>query len=624
MPNIPSDAIEIYLDFEGIPEQKFIYLIGLVIKEGTETKSMSFWANSEADEAIIFCQLFDKLEEVGEFFIYHYGSYELQALKIFDKKNNGIYEKQVNLIVGKSINILSYFVSVIHPPTYTNELKEIARFLGFEWSSTEASGIQSLVWRKRWEFTNDQHFKELLVQYNIEDCEALKLTKDWIQSIEPRFNQEENDNIIDSSSIIQVTRKWGSVDFKLPGFKEISRSAHFEYQRNKIYVRTNKRIKRAVRIISSKNSLTNKIDKVVTLKPGTCPSCGEQENFENFSGIRKIIDLKFMKHGIKKWVVKYKRTRFKCGRCGQRFSPNPVRDAPMHGRNLAIWAINQNVSYDMSFRKIEQMLVENFRVSCPAEMQRFRTRLANEYRSTLDEILHELLAGRLIHADETTASVKGLSSPYVWVLTNMDSVYYLFRPSRESAFLKELLKGFSGVLISDFYNGYDSMPCTQQKCLIHLIRDLNEDLSKNQFDLEFKDFALAFGKLIQLIIKTVDMQGLRALHLTKHNADVDEFYRTYIDRDYKSTIAESYRTRFVRYKDRLFVFLNHDGIPWNNNNAEAAIKPFASYRTRMIGQFAQKGLEDYLVLLSIQQTCRYRGINFFDFLKSGRHKIGID
>ena len=36
------------------------------------------------------------------------------------------------------------------------------------------------------------------------------------------------------------------------------------------------------------------------------------------------------------------------------------------------------------------------------------------------------------------------------------------------------------------------------------------------------------------------------------------------------------------------------------------------------------GLEDYLVLLSIWQTCVYRGVSFFDFLLSGeRTSTGI-
>ena len=78
------------------------------------------------------------------------------------------------------------------------------------------------------------------------------------------------------------------------------------------------------------------------------------------------------------------------------------------------------------------------------------------------------------------------------------------------------------------------------------------------------------------------------------------------------------RKDWCGYRDRLFEFLNHDGVPWNNNNAENAIKPFAKYRAMAGDLSTRKGLEDYLVLLSIQQTCKYRGISFLEFLKSGK------
>ena len=34
-----------------------------------------------------------------------------------------------------------------------------------------------------------------------------------------------------------------------------------------------------------------------------------------------------------------------------------------------------------------------------------------------------------------------------------------------------------------------------------------------------------------------------------------------------------------------------------------------------------KGISDYLVLLSIEQTCKYRGISFLNFLRSGELDI---
>jgi hypothetical protein len=64
------------------------------------------------------------------------------------------------------------------------------------------------------------------------------------------------------------------------------------------------------------------------------------------------------------------------------------------------------------------------------------------------------------------------------------------------------------------------------------------------------------------------------------------------------------------YKEGLFTFLNFDEVPWNNNNAEHAIKRFAHYREITDGHLAESGLTDYLVLLSINQTCEYKGISF--------------
>ena len=239
-----------------------------------------------------------------------------------------------------------------------------------------------------------------------------------------------------------------------------------------------------------------------------------------------------------------------------------------------------------------------------------------KYKNTIDEIIRNLIYGDLLCIDETNVKVKGFSSPYVWVFTNMDSVLYLLRQNREAEFLKDFLKEFKGVLVSDYYSGYDSLPCPQQKCLVHLIRDLNEDLFKNQFDSEFKIIVDAFGKLLRKIIGTIDKYGLKKRHLNKHSLDVRRFYKKIISIEYKTEISIAYQKRFMKNKDKLFTFLNYDGIPWNNNNAEHAIKSFAYHRSHIKGNFTEKSIKDHLLLLSMQQTCKYRGINFLDFLRS--------
>ena len=177
------------------------------------------------------------------------------------------------------------------------------------------------------------------------------------------------------------------------------------------------------------------------------------------------------------------------------------------------------------------------------------------------------------------------------------------------------------MLVSDFYTGYDSLPCEQQKCLVHLIRDINDDLMGNPYDEEFKALAAEFGKLLRSIVGTIDKYGLKKRHLHKHKAEVARFFRDLAARVYRSELAEGYQKRLLKNEGKLFTFLDHDGVPWNNNTAEHAIKAFAYYREISDGQMSEEGLSDYLVLLSVHQTCKYRGVSFLKFLLSREEDV---
>jgi hypothetical protein len=226
----------------------------------------------------------------------------------------------------------------------------------------------------------------------------------------------------------------------------------------------------------------------------------------------------------------------------------------------------------------------------------------------------------LIHADETKVRVKGRPG-YVWAFTNLEEVVYAYTPTREGTILEEMLKGFNGVLVSDFYSAYDSPKCKQQKCLIHLIRDVNDDLLPKPFDEDLKQLAQKMVGVLKPIIDTIDRYGLKQYHLNKHKEDVARFFRYLSEQSFRSEVAEKTQKRLLKYRDKLFVFLDHDGIPWNNNNAENAIKRFASRRKLIGSSFTERGLKDYLVFLSIYQTCRLKNVSFLRFLRSGLFDI---
>jgi hypothetical protein len=229
-----------------------------------------------------------------------------------------------------------------------------------------------------------------------------------------------------------------------------------------------------------------------------------------------------------------------------------------------------------------------------------------------------------MHIDETEVIIKGKAEKgCVWVVTSMHAVYYFYKESRKGLFLEEMLEGYSGVVVSDFFTAYDTLKCPQQKCVIHLLRDINEDLMKSPFDQELRDVVQPFATLFRTIIDTVDKYGLRRRHLHKHRQQADDFLQSIRDKQVTSDFAVKYQNKFAKYGERLFTFLDHDGVPWNNNNAEHAIKRFAKYRRNADGRFTEKSLGDHLVLLSVLESCEYKNLPVLRFLLSGATELSL-
>jgi len=130
--------------------------------------------------------------------------------------------------------------------------------------------------------------------------------------------------------------------------------------------------------------------------------------------------------------------------------------------------------------------------------------------------------------------------------TNSREVVYLYSESREADTASRVLKGFRGVLISDFYAAYDSFECPQQKCLIHLLRDMNNDVLAHPYDEELKLLVHDFASLLNPMIETIDRHGLKRRFLNKHLKSVDRFYKDLSLRENCSECALQLKRRFER------------------------------------------------------------------------------
>ena len=332
--------------------------------------------------------------------------------------------------------------------------------------------------------------------------------------------------------------------------------------------------------------------------------------------------MKLFDGGIRRWIIQYTYKRYSCRACHRTFFPDTWSMAPSkYGRTLVSWTVNQNIARLQSYRAISDELRETFGLHFRPNLPfMFKQVVAQNCNCAFQSLIERLRNSSLLHVDETDANIMGASG-YVWAFANMDSVFYLFHKTREGNILKEILKDFKGVLLSDFYTAYDSIPCPQQKCLIHLIRDINEDIFKNPFDEELKKVGKDLTMLLAPIIDTIDKYGLKQIHMNKHKSEVEKFFKKIDKANYTSDHAMNFLRRFQKYREKLFTFLNYDGIPWNNNNAEHTIKRFVRLRRVIGGSSTAKGIQEYLVLLSICETLRLRNASFLKFLISGATDI---
>jgi RNase_H superfamily len=117
-------------------------------------------------------------------------------------------------------------------------------YLGFEWTWPRASGTAAPLLRRAWELSADDRLKRELIEYNMEDCRAAAKVKDTLLLI--CGGGSERDAVDIGSLEVDFQRNYGKFDSALPEFTKINDAAYWDYQRSKVYARTNRVIRRVV------------------------------------------------------------------------------------------------------------------------------------------------------------------------------------------------------------------------------------------------------------------------------------------------------------------------------------------------------------------------------------------
>jgi predicted RecB family nuclease len=629
LPHLKLTGTPVYLDVEGLPDRDFYYLIGLRIGTVDGAVQYSFWADDEDEEKLIWNKFLDVLSATPDARLVHYGRYETGFLKRMRERHGAPREgSAAATTIEHALNLLSLVFARIYFPTVSNGLKGIAGFLGFPWSGAPASGLEAIVWRHRWEASRDPTEKQALLDYNREDCEALELVANTVvelHRVAPTSGQPSQNDVVLTSEMKRERTfplRFGRNAFAFPELETINRAAYWDYQRERVYVKSRNKFTRERERHSTRGSALMPNATIECPRASSCPTCKSNLIYRHGKRSKIEVDLRFMRHGIKRWITRYVAHRYRCLSCRSTFCPRGGSwPATKYGAALAAYTVYQNIELGLPLSRIASSVGQLFGLPISRGItNKFKATTAQNYARTYDELLKRLCGGRLLHVDETSVSVMGKDS-YVWVLASMEEVAYFHTPTREGGIIQAVLRNFSGVLVSDFYAAYDAIECPQQKCLIHFIRDLNDELLRHPYDDELKQLIRDFAGLVKPMVETVDRRGLKKHFLGKHRISVDRFYKHLPGGFGSSEVARKLVERLHKNRNKMFTFLDFDGVPWNNNNAEHAVKAFASLRRVIEGKTTEKGLRDFLILLSVCQTCKYRNINFLDFLRFGSKNI---
>ncbi len=572
LPELSRHPVELFVDMEGVPDKGLYYLIGVLVCQGDTTEHYSFWADTDQDEHHMWQQFVDMVTQYPDAPMYHYGSYEPRAIAQLAKR----YAADAESLAKRLVNVNGYIYGKVYFPVQSNGLKDIGHFIGATWTSPNASGLQSLIWRHSWDTTHNPHYKNTLLTYNAEDCRALQLLTDELSQI-----QRSADILSQVDFANQPKQHATEVGEQVHSqFEAILKFAHVDYDKKKIsFSQANtvesekhtQQIKRGPkRGYQGYRKTKHKAMKIIEVpQEKFCPKHKNELLLPTESmSKRLIINLVLAKNEMRKTITEYAGVQGYCTKCSHQYAPSALKEYginQLYGHGFRAWNVYQRVALRMPYESIVEMMEEQFHEKIPGtSLPNFIRDFACYYTKTEESITQRLLESPFIHADETPINIRGVNQ-YVWVFTDGKYVVFKLTETREATIAHEFFVDYHGILISDFYPGYDSVRCRQQKCWVHLIRDLNDDLWTAPFNAEFEIFILEVRNLIVPIMQAIQKYGLKKRNLHKFQKQVAIFYEEVIlNHHYHSELALKYQKRFIQYRESLFTFLEHDGIPWEN------------------------------------------------------------
>lgn len=183
-PDFPAASVEVYYDVESdtVPEPNLHYLHGALVVKNGKASYKKFLVRSPKDEGKVwraFCDWIVKLPTDAA--IYHYGMYEHMVVRELTERYDA--PKGALLRFGDMIDLQKVAARSVLFPVYFYSLKDLAKYLGFRWRTTGATGGASVEWYNSWRKNKDAATLTKIVEYNEDDVRATRVLKDFLAGL---------------------------------------------------------------------------------------------------------------------------------------------------------------------------------------------------------------------------------------------------------------------------------------------------------------------------------------------------------------------------------------------------------------------------------------------------------
>lgn len=193
--DLPRAEVEIFFDIETDPMRELCYLHGFVVREGGDVGSERFHGLfaegvTRADERESFAAAMRLFRRHPRAVVYIYSKYERTIYRQLAARYPQVAttaEVEELFAPERTVDLYNDIVRRhCEFPTTDFSIKSVAGCLGFKWRDTHPSGAASIQWFQRWADTGEPALRQRLLDYNEDDCRAMRVLVDALPGMEVR------------------------------------------------------------------------------------------------------------------------------------------------------------------------------------------------------------------------------------------------------------------------------------------------------------------------------------------------------------------------------------------------------------------------------------------------------